>query len=90
MSPIWIYYLSGINLFTFFIMSYDKRMARKRKRRIPERHLFFCAFIGGALGAFIAMRMFRHKTQHTNFQYGIPALILVNIAMIFFTKKYFY
>jgi uncharacterized membrane protein YsdA (DUF1294 family) len=65
-------------------------MAQKKKRRIPERHLFWYAFIGGSVGAFIGMRVFRHKTQHTSFQYGIPALILVNMAMIFFTMKYFY
>jgi uncharacterized membrane protein YsdA (DUF1294 family) len=89
MSPIWIYYLIGINTLAFFIMGYDKRMAQKKKRRIPERHLFWYAFIGGSVGAFIGMRVFRHKTQHTNFQYGIPAIILLHIAAaVYFLKFY--
>jgi uncharacterized membrane protein YsdA (DUF1294 family) len=89
MLSIGIYYFIGINLFSFIIMGYDKRMAKQRKRRIPERHLFFYGFIGGALGTLVAMRMFRHKTQHASFQFGIPVLILVNLAMIFFIRKYF-
>lgn len=57
MLPIWIYYLIGINIWAFFIMGYDKRMAKKKGRRIPERQLFTYAFIGGSVGAFIGMYM---------------------------------
>jgi uncharacterized membrane protein YsdA (DUF1294 family) len=89
MPHIWIYYLIGINILAFFIMGYDKHMAQKKKRRIPERHLFMYAFIGGSAGVFIGMRLFRHKTQHTSFQYGIPAIILLHLAAaVYFLKLY--
>jgi uncharacterized membrane protein YsdA (DUF1294 family) len=87
MSPIWIYYLIGVNTLAFFIMGHDKRKAQKKKRRIPERHLFWYALIGGSLGAFIGMRVFRHKTQHTSFKYGIPAIILLHLAAAFYFLK---
>jgi uncharacterized membrane protein YsdA (DUF1294 family) len=90
MSSIWIiYYLFGINALAFIIMGYDKRLAKKRKRRIPERHLFFYAFIGGSIGAFVGMRMFRHKTQHPSFQYGIPAIIVLHLAAAVYLIKYY-
>jgi uncharacterized membrane protein YsdA (DUF1294 family) len=89
MLPILICYLIGVNLFAFFIMGYDKRMAKHKKRRIPERHLFLYAFIGGAIGSFLGMRFFRHKTQHASFQYGIPAFILLHLALaIYFIGFY--
>jgi uncharacterized membrane protein YsdA (DUF1294 family) len=89
MSPIWFYYIIGINTFAFFIMGYDKRMAQNKKRRIPERHFFWYAFIGGSVGAFIGMRVYRHKTQHRSFQYGIPAIILLHLAAaVYFLKFY--
>jgi uncharacterized membrane protein YsdA (DUF1294 family) len=87
MSYIWIYYLVLINAWAFFIMGSDKLKAKKKKRRIPERQLFFYAFIGGSIGAFIGMRVFRHKTQHPSFQYGIPAIFVFNLAVIIYLLK---
>jgi uncharacterized membrane protein YsdA (DUF1294 family) len=81
MSVVWIYYLIGINALAFFIMGYDKLKAKQKKRRIPERHLFLCAIIGGSIGAFIGMRFYRHKTKHPSFQYGVPIIILLQIAL---------
>jgi uncharacterized membrane protein YsdA (DUF1294 family) len=89
MFSILIYYLIIINLFAFSIMGYDKQSAKKRKRRVPERYLFIYALIGGSVGAFIGMRVFRHKTQHSSFQYGIPAIILLHTAAaVYFLKLY--
>jgi uncharacterized membrane protein YsdA (DUF1294 family) len=80
MSVIWIYYLIGINAWSFFIMGYDKLKAKQKKRRIPERQLFLYAIIGGSIGAFVGMRVYRHKTKHPSFQYGIPAIIFLQLA----------
>jgi uncharacterized membrane protein YsdA (DUF1294 family) len=81
MQSILIYYLIGINIFAFCMMGYDKRMAKHKKRRIPERHLFLYALIGGAIGSFLGMRYFRHKTQHASFRFGIPAILTLHIAL---------
>jgi uncharacterized membrane protein YsdA (DUF1294 family) len=89
MLSVLIYYLTLINLFAFSMMGYDKQRSKKRKRRVPERHLFIYAFIGGSIGALIGMRVFRHKTQHPSFQYGIPAIILLHIAAAVYFLKYY-
>ncbi|QGQ98272.1 DUF1294 domain-containing protein [Paenibacillus psychroresistens] len=80
MSIYLVYFLIGINVLAFYIMGYDKLKAKQKKRRIPERQLFWYAIIGGSIGTFVAMKVYRHKTQHPSFQYGIPAIILLHIA----------
>jgi uncharacterized membrane protein YsdA (DUF1294 family) len=87
MSSFWIYYLILINAWAYFIMGKDKLNAKRKRRRIPERQLFLYAFLGGSIGAFIAMRVFRHKTQHPSFQYGIPAIIVLHLAVAVYLLK---
>ena len=61
MKP-FIIYLIFINILTFFIYGLDKHKARKNKWRIPEKQLFFLAFIGGSIGAEAGLLCFLHKT----------------------------
>lgn len=58
------------------------------RRRIPEKTLLTLAALGGALGALIGMSVWRHKTQHKKFVYGIPAILVVHIIifLVFFFK----
>ena len=37
-----------LNLFTFFLMRYDKKCARENRRRVPEKTLFLAAALFGA------------------------------------------
>ncbi len=71
-----------INFITFVTFGADKRRARKEMRRVRERTLFLLAALGGSIGAIFAMRIFRHKTLHPSFRYGIPAILLVQIAIL--------
>lgn len=75
-------YLIIINLIGFAIMGIDKLKAKKRAWRIPESTLFVVALIGGSLGTTAAMHIFRHKTRHWYFLYGMPAILIVQIAII--------
>ena len=68
--------------FSIIITVYDKRAARKRKRRIPENFLLFTAFCGGALPMLITMKAIYHKTQHNKFMLGLPAIILAHVLGI--------
>lgn len=61
--------------------SMDKRKTIKRGWRIPERTLILIAFFGGALGSFLGMNLFRHKTKHMKFKILIPLALLVNILL---------
>ena len=75
-------YLIIINIIGFVIMGVDKLKAKKRAWRIPESTLFVVALIGGSLGTTVAMHVFRHKTQHWYFLYGMPAILLIQIAIV--------
>ena len=74
-------YLAIVNLIAFTVYGADKRRARKDRRRVPEKTLFLLAIIGGSLGAFLGMRLFRHKTRHWYFVWGIPAIMVLQIAL---------
>lgn len=56
--------------------------SRMPKRRIPEKTLFAVSAIGGSVGAIAGMWLFRHKTQHWYFVYGMPGILLAQLAII--------
>ena len=67
----------AINLVTFAIMGADKSAAKSGRRRVPERNLFLCALVGGAIGGTVGMFHFHHKTKHWYFRFGFPALAII-------------
>ncbi len=75
-------YLAVLNLIGFALMGIDKRRAVKKLWRIPESTLFIIALIGGSIGSIIGMRVFHHKTRHWYFVYGMPAILLLQIAAV--------
>ena len=81
-----IIYILAVNLLGFFLMGIDKQKARKRAFRIPEATLFTVAIIGGCLGSIIGMHLFRHKTRHWYFLFGMPAILLIQIIFVLFLK----
>ncbi len=74
-------WLLALNAIAYAVMASDKQKAKRNRRRVPERTLFTWAAVGGALGIWIAMSTKRHKTQHASFRFGIPALLVLNIAV---------
>ena len=72
--------LGVINLIAFVMYGLDKRYARKGQWRISEATLLTFAALYGALGAFLAMRLFRHKTKHLKFTVTVPLLLILQIA----------
>ncbi len=73
----------AVNLISFVLMGVDKRRARRKSpRRVPERTLFLFALLGGAAGAVLGMWMFRHKTRHWYFRYGLPAILLAQCVLL--------
>lgn len=70
------------NAAAFCVTALDKRAARLRRRRIPERRfVFFAATLGGA-GTLAAFYVFRHKTQHTALLAGVWTLTLASYALL--------
>ena len=70
------------NLFAFTLVGTDKRKARLKKWRVPERYFFITALLWGAVGVLSGMYFFHHKTKHKQFQLGIPFLLLLNILSL--------
>ena len=75
--------LMVINIAAFTIYGYDKVQSRLNRRRISEKSLFIVALLGGSLGAWLGMQIFRHKTKHWYFQFGIPLILAVQALLIF-------
>ena len=82
MRDLLFYYLCAITSAGFVLMGIDKRHAIRHTRRIPEKTLFCIAAIGGSLGVWIGMYLFRHKTRHLRFVLGIPAILLAQLALV--------
>ena len=81
-------YLITINLIGFAIMGIDKHKARINTFRIPEATLFYIAIIGGSIGSIIGMHLFRHKTRHWYFVWGMPLILILQLVFIFVISYY--
>lgn len=75
-------YLATINVVTFFMYGIDKWKAKRSKWRISEATLLWMAVIGGSIGAWMGIKTWHHKTMHKKFKYGVPAIIILQIAII--------
>ena len=76
------YYLLAINAVAFIVYGIDKYKAKKAKWRISEATLLLLAVVGGSIGAWMGMKVWHHKTMHEKFKYGIPAILLIQIALM--------
>ena len=81
MMNIILYYLLAVNIVTFLLYGVDKYKAKKNKWRISEATLLTMAAIGGSIGAWAGMRLWHHKTMHKKFKYGIPIIIILQVAL---------
>ena len=75
-------YLCIINAASFLFMLADKIKAKKNRWRVPERTLLALCAIGGSLGGYLGMQLFRHKTKHPKFSIGIPIMLAVQIIAL--------
>ena len=73
-------YLALINLLTFAFYGVDKRRAKKGAWRISEKTLLLLPLLGGSIGGILGMQVFRHKTKHWYFQFGVPAVLILQLA----------
>lgn len=81
-------YLICINIVSFAMYGIDKWKAQNHRWRISESALIGAAVIGGALGAWLGMQTFRHKTNHSKFTIGVRVILLIQvIAAAYFVVK---
>ncbi len=77
-----IYIFISINALTFVVYGVDKWNAKQGKWRISEATLLMLAVVGGTIGALLGMQVWHHKTMHLKFKYGLPLILLAQIALI--------
>ncbi|MDE7434660.1 MAG: DUF1294 domain-containing protein [Lachnospiraceae bacterium] len=78
-----------MNIAGLSVMGIDKRRAVRHMWRIPEKTIFLISLLGGSLGTWAGMYLFRHKTRHWYFVVGIPFILLFQIAAMVMGVIYF-
>ena len=84
MMDAWIIYITVVNVTAFLMYGMDKWNARKGLWRIPEKTLLGIAAVGGSVGAYTAMKIFRHKTKKPKFYIGVPCIFAIQIGILLY------
>ena len=71
----------ALSILDFALMGADKWKAKRGAWRVKERTFFLLAALGGSPGAILGMWAFRHKTRHWYFKFGLPAILLAQLAL---------
>ena len=71
-----------VNLFVFALYGADKQRAKRGAWRVPEKTLLLGTWLMGGVGAWMGMRMFRHKTKHLAFQLSAPLGAVLSVALM--------
>lgn len=79
-----IWYIALINIAGLILFGLDKLRAAEHKWRIPVNTLLIVAFIGGSVGSWAAMYLYRHKTQKNYFKIGIPMMMVMQIVVLLY------
>lgn len=87
-SRIYLIYLAAISVFTLLLYGIDKIKAINGSYRISEKALLLSSLLGGGVGGFVAMLLFRHKTKHWYFYVvNIAAIIIHGAVFLFATGR---
>ena len=79
---IFLVFYAIMTVITFVLYGVDKSKAKKGRWRIPEKTLLLFAACCGGLGAFLGMKIFRHKTKHTSFKILVPVFMIIQFIAI--------
>ena len=77
-------YALFINLYGFFMVVNDRAATKRLRRRISPAAFVWNAILGGGVGQLTAMVAKRHNTDKPIFTVGIPAVVLLQIAIAYF------
>jgi uncharacterized membrane protein YsdA (DUF1294 family) len=74
-----VYLAMSVTTFTAFAL--DKRRAKLGKWRISEKTLLLLSLAFGWPGAWLAMKLVRHKTKTRKFVIGVPLIAGLHLAV---------
>lgn len=77
------FWLVFANLLGLILMGADKSRAKRGAWRVPEKTFFLLALLGGCVGCWAGMYLFRHKTRHWYFVIGMPTILVLQILLAF-------
>lgn len=77
-----VFQFVSINAVTLLAYYLDKRAAVRGSWRVPERNLHMLEFLGGWSGAFVAQKIFRHKSKKQSYQATFWFLGLAQIVAV--------
>ena len=83
-------YLLIVNILAFALYGIDKRKAKKKRFRIPERTLLWMARIGGGIGSWMGIMSFHHKTKHTKFKVVVPMWTVIWLIVLIVLLDYYW
>ena len=83
-------YLLIVNILAFALYGIDKRKAKKKRFRIPERTLLWMARIGGGIGSWMGIMSFHHKTKHTKFKVVVPLWTVIWLIVLIVLLDYYW
>jgi uncharacterized membrane protein YsdA (DUF1294 family) len=83
-SKLILWTITLLNTLAFILIGLDKYKSKHNRWRISEKTFFTIAALGGSLGVLVGMYFFRHKTRHISFVWGIPIILILQIAVIYY------
>jgi uncharacterized membrane protein YsdA (DUF1294 family) len=81
-SKLILWIITLFNILAFILIGLDKYKSKHNRWRISEKTFFTVAALGGSVGVLVGMYIFRHKTRHASFVWGIPIILMLQIAVI--------
>ncbi len=75
-------YIIIINLIAFVLYGIDKKRAIRNEHRIRESVLLWIARLGGAIGSWLGIKSFHHKTKHAKFMVVVPLWLIIWLMAI--------
>ena len=87
MKSVFLVYVLVVSIIAFILYGVDKSRAKNGKWRISEDVLLGIAVIGGSIGAILGMLVFRHKTKHWYFRYGLWIILALQIILVLVFHK---
>ena len=86
-----VIYLCFISIVSIIVCCYDKIAAKHNPRhRTRERTLLLLSAMGGSVAMLLTMLLIRHKTRHVKFMLGIPLIIVIQGAIVYFVLSRLY